>query len=489
MRIAHVAAEVSPLAKTGGLGEVVGALPAVQQTLGHDLQVWMPYYREAREYLLQRGLRPDKATDPFTVTVGGQTHQVAVLRTALPGAPVPLFMVACDRFFDRPHLYDAFFGQDDGLTRFTLFCRAATHAMKRMGTVPDIIHAHDWHAAALPISLALARPRDDAFQETATVFTVHNMAFQGLYNMADAGGLGIPPESTGRVEWGGALNLLKGALETADVVTTVSPSFAREVATPEGGFGLDTVVRGRHHPVVGVLNGINDQAWDPRHDRKIAGRYDQDHPEDKEPNRAALLSLAGMDKHDRGLVAAVVGRLTHQKGLDLLFPALADLVASGVRVVVLGEGDPHLEDQVIHAARAHRGRFWGFLGYSDELAHVIVAGADALLMPSRFEPCGLTQMYGMAYGTLPVARRVGGLLDTVVGFDGTNADQATGFSFDEPDPQALLEAVRRARQVHQDPATWRALMRNGMTREWGWRRPARAYLGLYQEANARRHGW
>ncbi|MEW5848504.1 MAG: glycogen synthase [Myxococcota bacterium] len=480
MRIAHLAAEVSPFAKTGGLGDVVGALPVAQKALGHDVHVWMPYYRQVRQHLERRGTPPEVVVGNMHIDLGFRRHEFALLKTHLPDSTVPVFMIAADQFFDRAQIYSSFYGVDDGLQRYAFFVRAVMECMRQQNLIPDVLNAHDWHMALAPMAVKWDEPRDWQFQRTVTVLTVHNMAYQGIYDPGMFHGLGLPASVWPGLEWDGALNLMKGGLMAADAITAVSPTFAHEISTSDGGFGLDWAIRYRGPDVHGILNGIDSRVWNPTLDKKIPYNYDARHPEGKLKNRRALLSMAGMDRDDRGLVIGVVGRLTRQKGYDMLFPVLWDLLADGIRMVFLGSGEPALEGEVHKFSYQARGRFWGFVGFSDELAHLIEAGADAFLMPSRFEPCGLNQMYSLAYGTPPIVRRVGGLKDTVVGFDGHNAEWANGFGFDEASPHALRETVRWAARCYRDPYLWTKLVHNGMSRDFSWQRSAEAYLGLYQ---------
>lgn len=481
MFVAHLSAEVSPFAKSGGLGDVVGALPKAQADLGARVHVFMPYYAEARTWLQRKGIQPEWVMDPIELDLGFRRWQTGVLRVYLPGSKVPVFLVGCDPLFDRPHIYSpSYDGRDDGLLRYSVFVRAAMEAMRRMGTPPDVLHAHDWHTAPALMGLAWDHPKDGFFARTATVLTIHNLAYQGMYAQDTFVNLGIPERSRGGATWAGAINLMKGGIISADRVTAVSPTFANEIRSHDGGFGLDGVLRGRGNAVMGILNGIDTLEWNPQTDRKIPFNYDAENLSGKLENRRALLALAGMDKDDRGMVLGVVSRLTHQKGLDLLFPVLGQLLAEGVRVVCLGSGEGDLEDQLARFAYGAPGRFWAYVGFSDELAHLIEAGADAFLMPSRFEPCGLSQLYSLAYGTVPVVRRVGGLADTVRGYHGDNAAHANGFTFDEASPRAVRDTVRWAHRCYKDPWLWTRLVRNGMAEDHSWTRSAEKYLGVYR---------
>jgi starch synthase len=482
MRISHLSAEVTPFAKSGGLGDVVGALPKAQAELGHDVAVWMPLYREAREAMRKRGMEPEVACEPFHV--GAQ--QVGILRTRLPDSEVPLFLIGADEYFDRKQIYStAASGEDDGIVRYALFVRAALAAMERLGLGPDILHAHDWHAALAPMAIAWDRPRRPIFDGTATLLTIHNLAYQGIYPRRLFPVLGLSHDALPKVDWNGAVNLMKGGIVAADAITAVSPTFAREIMTPDGAFGLDPVLRMRSGVLLGIVNGIDPLVWNPAVDRKIPMNYDASTIGKKLENRRALLESCGMSPEEGGLVVGMIGRLTHQKGFDLLFPVLGDLIGAGIRFVMLGSGEPDLERQMHRYSGASGGRFWGFVGFQEDLAHRIEAGADAFLMPSRFEPCGLNQLYSLAYGTPPIVRRVGGLADTVVPYDGTNGGSATGFAFDAATPRALRDTVLWAQRCYHDPGLWTRLALNGMRQDFSWKHSAERYVEVYRAV--RRH--
>jgi starch synthase len=489
MRIAHLSAEVSPFARTGGLGDVVAALPVAQRHLEQDVSVWMPLYRQAREEIARRGLVTELGAEPFVIQVGFARYQVGLLRTYLPGSQVPLYLLGQEELFDRPHLYGAnIHGRDDGILRYAVFVRAVMEAMRRLRLIPDILHAHDWHAALAPMALAWDRPADWHFQRTASVLTLHNLAYQGAYDPLEFVHLNLPVERAPAVAWLGSLNLMKGGLLAAHAITAVSPTYAWEIATPEGGFGLDAIVRSRSSALFGILNGVDTELWNPAIDGKIPHRYSREDLRGKAENRRTLLTVAGMDADDPGMVVGVVGRLTEQKGYDLLFPVLDDLLRDGTRFVMLGSGERWLEKAVHAYGHRARGRFFGHVGFDEPLSHLIEAGADCFLMPSRFEPCGLNQMYSLSYGTPPIVRRVGGLVDTVVGYDGSNRERANGFGFDDPEPSALRDTIRWAEQCFRDVALWDQLVQNGMALDFSWRRSAEVYQALYERLKADRQG-
>ena len=485
MRVLHVAAEVYPLVKTGGLADVVAALPVALADQGADVRLLLP------------GLPPvlDAMQHLRTVIDIGSCFgalRVRLLLGRMPGSQLPVYVV------DAPYLYRRGGGpyQDgngdewpDNLQRFTLLGWVAAHLAGGDADLqwqPEVVHAHDWHAA-----MACAFITDHAGTESSSIFTIHNLAFQGLFPMHDWPLLGLASRlmSPAGLEFHGQLSFMKAGLKFSDHVTTVSPSYAREIATHEFGFGLDGVIRARDGDVSGILNGIDDRVWDPARDSAIVSAYDAERLQGKQACRRALQAELGLQIDDDALLLVVVSRLTGQKGLDLLVAALPDLLAQGVQVVVQGTGDAALEAGFRIAHQAHPQRVHVHIGYDEARAHRLIAGADVIAVPSRFEPCGLTQMYGLRYGTLPVVRRVGGLADTVVDGSGDVDLTSTGFVFDAATPAALAQAVQRALQLRRDqPAAWAARVQRAMAQRLGWGGPARQYLALYEAVRTRRRG-
>jgi starch synthase len=485
MRIAHIASECAPFAKTGGLGDVVGSLPIAQAELGHEVSVWLPLYRQVWAAMDKLGIKPEIALDPFKIDLGFNRYEVGVLRVLLPGSTVPLYLVGSDPHFDRPEIYSkAFDGSDDGVVRYSLFVRAAMEGMKRLWQPPDVLHAHDWHTALAPMALRWDDPKDWVFNHTVSVLTIHNASYQGLSAPGAFVHLGLPRHAYKWTEWHGAMNLLKGGIEAADAITAVSPNFARELMTRDGGFGLDPVLARRWQSVIGIVNGIDPKVWNPKVDAKIPHKYSLEELAKKRDNRRELLRIAGMNPDDPGFVVGAVGRLTEQKGYDMLFPAMHDLLNQGVRMIMLGSGDRQHESSLHWFSQQAPGRFWGYVGFQDNLAHLIEAGTDSFVMPSRFEPCGLNQLYSLAYGTPPIVRKVGGLADTVTGYNGFNRWEASGFTFDEPSPYALRDTIMWARYCYHDPSLWTQLVRNGMTQDWSWHHSAQTYMNVYQRVRA-----
>ena len=475
MRVLHVAAEVYPLVKTGGLADVVAALPPALAAAGADVRLLLP------------GLPPildavQSARPVLDIGPAFGALRVRLLLARMPGTALPVYLV------DAPHLYrrgggpyQAADGSEwpDNIRRFALLGWVAAHLAADDADpdwVPDVVHAHDWHAA-----MTCAYIADHPPTRAASVYSVHNMAFQGVFPPHDWGLLGLSSRfmSPSGLEYHGQISFMKAGLKFADRVTTVSPSYAHEISTHEFGCGLDGVIRGRGAAVSGILNGIDDTVWNPATDAALAERYDAQRLQGKRTCRRALQAQLGLAQDDHALLVTVVSRLTSQKGLDLVLAALPILVREGVQFAVQGTGEPTLEAAFRMAQEMHPERVRVHIGYDEARAHQLIAGADAIAVPSRFEPCGLTQMYGLRYGTVPIVRRVGGLGDTV-------ADGRSGIVFDAATPAAFEAAVRRAAALLRDVAAWNAMMRAGMAQDLSWARPAREYLALYAEARRAR---
>ena len=489
MKVLHVAAEVFPLVKTGGLADVVAALPLALAGQGADVRMLLPGLPAVLDAVQAARVVVDIGSCFGAV-------RVRLLLARMPQTQLPVYVI------DAPYLYrrDGSPYQDnqgeewpDNLQRFALLGWIAAHLAADDADpawTPDIVHAHDWHAA-----LACAYMANHPPTRARSVFTVHNLAFQGLFPMGDGPMLALPSEllSAAGLEFHGQLSFMKAGLQYAHQVTTVSPSYAREIATHEFGCGLDGVVRSRGDHVSGILNGIDTDIWNPATDPAIAVRYDAERLQGKAACRLALLKELGLDlrddQRDDTLLLTVVSRLTTQKGLDLLLAALPRLLQAGVQLAVQGTGDPALEAGFRMAQQAHPGRVHVHIGYDEARAHRLLAGADAILLPSRFEPCGLTQMYGLRYGTLPIVRRVGGLADTVRDDAADSAaDAATGFLFDAATPQALERAVMRAAATKTEGKGWRTRMATAMAEPLSWDVPAQAYLALYESLQRRGPG-
>ncbi len=484
LKVLFVASECAPFVKTGGLGDVVGALPKSLRQLGVDVRVVMPLYAGMpwdRFEVLEGALAVPMW---FGLGRGG------VRLGRLPGSDVPLYCLEHHRYYDRPHLYGPPGGAyDDNLERFTFLSRGSLELVKALGWVPDVIHCHDWQSALVPVyvnTVEWARP----LHGSATVYSIHNLAHQGVF---DGGalfitGLGREHYNPAEFEHFGTLNLTKAALAHATMLSTVSPTYAREIQTPAYGNGLDGVLGARRADLVGILNGIDVDEWNPATDRHLPARFDAQHLDGKATCKTALQEEAGLPARPEVPLFALVGRLAPQKGVDVLAQALDRILAWDVQLVLLGTGDPEAETFFARTSTERPDRFRAWIGFDDARAHRMEAGADFFLMPSRFEPCGLNQMYSLRYGTLPVVRATGGLCDTVENYDEPVAG-GTGFVFQDLRPDALADTIGWAVSTWYDrPRHVAILRRRAMAQDFSWDRAARAYVELYREAYRRRRG-
>ena len=478
LRILLVCSEVEPFAKTGGLADVTGALPKALAGLGHDVRVLMPKYRGVERHTPM--LEP--VLPRLRVPIADRHVEGAVLEGRL-GPNVPIYFVANDHYYDRDGLYATPDGDYwDNCERFAFFCRAIVEAMRGLPWRPQVIHANDWQTGLVPVYLSTRYRDDPVCAGMATLFTIHNLAYQGVFWHYDMPltGLGWDLFTPPGIEFYGKISFLKGGLVFSDILTTVSRTYAREIQTPELGSGLEGVLQERSQDLHGVVNGIDYEAWNPETDPEIPKRYTVDDLEGKRSCKASLREELGL-RDAEGLLIGMVTRVAEQKGIQLVLGGLSELLAEGCQLVVLGSGDPSVEKALTEAAERHPGQVRVHLGYDAKLARRIYAGSDCFLMPSRYEPCGLGQLISLRYGTVPVVRWTGGLVDTVTEFDPTRR-AGTGFGFAAFSATALVDAVRRTLAVHRQPDLWHALIRNGMARDFSWEASAREYVTLYRKA-------
>jgi starch synthase len=475
MRIALVSAEVTPFAKTGGLGDVAAALARYLRKHGHDARLFLPLYgkldRAGQTFV------PVSYLQDVPLTLGDRTFTYSVFSAPLPKSDVAVYFIACPPLYGRQAIY----AQDgDEHLRFAFLSRAAIECCQRMGFAPQVFHVNDWHTALVPLYLKKLYKWDRLFAATKTVLTLHNLAYQGVFPASRAADVGLAGFESSlhqddlRV---GRFGFLTTGLLWADALTAVSETYAKEIQTPEHGFGLDALLRARSASVFGIVNGVDYDEWSPETDALIPARFSAADLSGKEVCRRRLLAEFGLE--DGAPVAGVVSRLTAQKGLELAMEVLPPRLAAGdVRLVALGSGAENLVDAFRALARRFPGRAAFREGYSNEAAHRIEAGADLFLMPSRFEPCGLNQMYSLRYGTPPVVRRTGGLADTVRPWNAA-AGEGTGFVFDHFTASGLAWALDSALEAFRDRASWRRLQRNGMAEDFSWDRQIEKYVALY----------
>ena len=474
-----VASEGQPYAKTGGLADVVAALPSALVALGHAVTVVMPRYREVG--------RPAGRSRDARITMGAVGYDVTFTEVEHADG-VRFVFVGCDPLYDRPGLYGDETGDHaDNALRFGLLSHAALAWANRCEPTPSVVHAHDWQAGLVP---ALLRTGDGRLAATPSVFTIHNLAYQGLFppETLDTLGLDDGLYSIDGLEFWGQVSFLKGGIALADAVTTVSASYAREIMTPAQGEGLDGLLAHRRQVVTGITNGIDVDAWNPSTDPHLPAAYTAENLSGKVAAKRALLARYGLPSDATALARPLVGmvsRMVDQKGLDLIWDAREALAQSGAVFVVLGTGAPRYEAMWRELAAAHPDRFGVRIGFDEALAHLVEGGADLFLMPSRYEPCGLNQMYSMRYGTVPVVRATGGLADTVQPYDPTTGE-GTGFSFRDYDATALLDTLRVALGVFETKARWRSIQQAGMRQDFSWNASAAAYVQQYRNAIERR---
>ena len=474
LRILFVSAEVAPYAKVGGLADVAGSLPKALHALGHDVRVIMPCYGSIDRQRFE--LR--QAFERFSVPLPDRDEPAGLQRAEMDGS-VPMFFVESERYFAR----DAIYGHSDDGERFLFFCRAVLEVVRRMDWAPDILHSNDWHAGIIPSLLHTTLEGDRFFAGTATVFTIHNLAYQGIFDQKLVTAMGLdelPKPPVG--DRPGLVNLMSQGILNADVVNTVSPSYAKEILTPEYGEGLDPLLRYRQARLSGILNGLDTEVLDPSTDPHLAARYDVKNLDRKVQCKLALQREGGLPADPSIPLVGVVSRLADQKGFDLLEPMIEPLLKEvGVQWVLLGTGDKHYENFFRKIEDRYPGQAAVFLTFDAALAQRIYGGADMFLMPSRYEPCGLGQMIAMRYGTVPVVHRTGGLADTVVDYQPATG-VGNGFAFENYTAHACLAAIVRAVEAFRRPGEWRTLQRHGMAADFSWSASARRYVELYRRA-------
>ncbi len=483
MKVLVVSSEIVPFAKTGGLADVTGALPKALRRIGVEADCILPGYRS----IDPERFPASPAGSPFQVPLGHREEQGTV-DEADAGDGVRAYLVRNERYFDREFLYATRDGDYvDNCERFTFFCRGLLEWLQRTGRRYDILHCNDWQTGLIPVYLKTIYSHGESLAGTATVFTVHNLGYQGLFWNHDLPMTGLSWDlfTPKGVEFFGKLSLLKAGLVFADILSTVSDTYSREIQTPEYGHGLEGVLYERREDLFGILNGVDYDDWNPRSDPRIAANYSREDLSGKAACREDLLREFGWEGTVPEPVMGVVGRLTAQKGFDLL-EAIGDWLASRpLRLVVLGAGERRFEEAMRTLGERHPDRISVRLAFDDRLAHKVEAGADLFLMPSRYEPCGLNQIYSMKYGTVPVVRSTGGLADTVVDAD-RDPLRGTGFTFERYEAAELKDAILRALAAYADRERWGAILLRGMEQDFSWEASARQYAALYERALRKR---
>ena len=474
MHIAFAASECVPFSKTGGLADVVGALPRALASLGHEVSVYLPRYRQTKLSDAKTVVR--SITVPFD-----DRYRFCSVLSGGSHSGIQFYFVEYPPFFDREALYGTSAGDyPDNAERFALYCRAVLEASKILG-VPQIFHCHDWQSALLPVLLRTQYAEDPAFRDVGTVFTIHNMGYQGLFSPDTLPLLTLPWDllTISKMEFFGNVNFLKGGLVYSDFITTVSRKYSQEIQTTEFGFGLEGVLRDRAATVTGILNGVDYDEWSPENDKFIAAHYSPKDLSGKTKCKQDLLSAFGVQNADLNLpVIGIVSRFAAQKGFDLISQVMDRLAREEMIVVALGNGDKQYEELFLRLNKQFPQKIAVRVAYDNALAHKIEAGSDMFLMPSRYEPCGLNQIYSLKYGTVPIVRATGGLDDTIEPWD-ARTGKGTGFKFSEYNGESLLLTIKQALQAFRDQHSWQQLMRNGMTRDFSWAASAKEYVRVY----------
>jgi starch synthase len=481
MRLIFVASEANPYVKTGGLADVAAALPKALKRRGHDVALVLPRYDFGP---ISERARPTEIVVPVEFDFRTQKSRLWFDDTA----EVPTFFVDAPQYFMRG-AKGPYGAHDDG-ERFAYFCRAACEAIRAIGPPPDVVQCNDWMTALVPAHARTTYGGDPYWRRTATLLTIHNLAFQGLFDAADLPKFGFSPSTyrtDGGFEFHGAASMLKAGLLAADQISTVSRKYALEIQTPEYGFKMDGLLRARARDLVGILNGVDYEDWDPAHDPNIAARYTVDHLEGKRECKRDLLERFWLPAELDRPVFGVVSRLSDQKGVDLIAATVTRLLDTGAFFIQLGSGSTEYENMFQSLRDAYPHRVGTYRGYNEPLAHAIEAGADFFLMPSRFEPCGLNQIYSLRYGTVPIVRATGGLDDTIQHFDRASRT-GNGFKFYEYRPDRLLETMYEALLTYRSPDLWHDIVRNGMREDYSWQRSAARYEQLFAEMAERVRG-
>ncbi|MBT5221240.1 MAG: glycogen synthase GlgA [Gammaproteobacteria bacterium] len=472
-KILFISSEVHPLIKTGGLADVAGSLPIALAELGQEVRILMPKYQ---------ALKLEQEVE-YRCTLRVNNRDVNILETRLPGSGVIVWLVDCPEYFDTPgNPYTDEFGNawENSAARFSLFCRIAVEVSQNRAHLDwkaDIAHCNDWQSGLVPALLTLEPHRP------STVFTIHNMAYQGLFPETTYIELNLPGQlwNPGALEFHDLLSFIKGGIACADHITTVSPTYALEIQTADYGYGLEGLLHHRHHELNGIINGIDVEVWNPETDPRIAQNYGIDSLAKKAGNKAALQQHFSLPEEPATPLIGLIGRLVDQKGIDLVIDCLDELINYPVQFVLLGSGEKGFEHRLKNLSYLYPDKISVSIGYNEDLAHMIEAGSDMFLMPSRFEPCGLNQLYSQRYGTLPIVRKTGGLTDTVVDAmpDTIKDKTASGFVFEEPTAGAMLETIKRAILLYTNKRSWQQIQKNAMRKDFSWQQSAQQYLNLY----------
>lgn len=478
MNVAFLTTECFPYVKTGGLADVSGSLPIALQKLGCDIKVFLPLYDTIKT--IENGLYVNEEFKDIPVKIGFNTYTFNFWEGKLPGSEVAVYFIDCPHYFHRGKPYTDDKDEDE---RFIFFQLACLETMQRLKWSPAIINCNDWQTSLIPSYIKFNYNWDELFKNTKTILSIHNIGYQGRFSPKTIRTAGLSMENfyvEGPYELDKSFSFLKAGIWFADILTTVSPNYAKEIQTKEYGAGLEGVLQMRSKDLHGILNGIDTDVWNPGKDIYTPHNYSYDSLEEKYKIKEHLIKEAGFKYREDYPLIGLITRLTGQKGLDLIMPVFHDLMQLPIYMMVLGSGEKKYEDFIEHAADAYADNFIEYVGYNNELSHLITAASDMFLMPSLYEPCGLNQMYSLQYGAVPIVRKTGGLADTVFDYHEHN-NEGNGFSFEEATPEALYETVKRAITVYQDKEEWEKIMLRGMKADFSWDKSAKEYYDLYSQ--------
>lgn len=476
MKIAFLTSECTPLAKAGGLADVSASLPKALKKAGIDIVIFMPLYRHVKK----NATWIEDTGEKLKIWIKGEPIITSIKKTENNG--VTVYLIENDEFFDRDYLYSTPYGDySDNAHRFAFFTTASMEAMKVLGYRPNVIHVNDWETALAPVYLCTKYNQDNFFVKTGTLLTIHNLAYQGVFSKETLPEIGLDYSifHIGGLEFYGNINFLKGGIIFSDFVNTVSPTYAEEIKTERFGYGLEGVLRVKGERLIGILNGIDYDEWDPQKDKRIYANYSIENLSQKNINKLKLMEELGLEDGENRILAGVVSRLAEQKGLDLIYSVAGDMVKSGISLVILGMGEKRYEDMCMELERIYPRRVKTIIGFDEILSAKIYAGSDVFLMPSRYEPCGLGQMIALRYGAVPIVRKTGGLKDTISEFDRTTGE-GNGFVFEEFTPLEFLSAIKRSIDIYMEKSLWLKLVKNCMQCDFSWDTSAKKYIEVYE---------
>ncbi|MDR3626818.1 MAG: glycogen synthase GlgA [Ignavibacteriaceae bacterium] len=487
MKIAFICSEAVPFAKTGGLADVAGSLPKALEKYGCEVKLFIPKYYSIDESRF--GLHYNWEIGEIPIKINNHTRFAHVYQAILPGSTVEVNFIDCPHYFHRDQIYTDGFDEDE---RFILFCRGVIETLQRLKWAPDVIHCNDWQTGLIPLYLKENYAWDNLFKSTSTIFTIHNIGYQGRFSKNTINNAAISPRlfyPESPIEYHGDFSFMKTAIMYSDIINTVSNTYAKEILTPEFGCGMETVLQLRKKDLYGIINGVDYSEWDPVNDKFLPHHYSLDDLSGKTKNKQFLLTNFGLKFDDAVPAIGIVSRMVSQKGFDLFEEASEELMKLNAQWIILGSGEDRYEEMFRNLQQSYPDKVALYIGFNNELSHLVEAGTDMFLMPSLYEPCGLNQIYSLKYGTVPVVRKIGGLADTVHDWfecKQNSSETGTGFTFFNYNSGALLETVKKAIAAYADRTTWKTIQSNGMKENFSWKASAAKYLELYNDASKKK---